>query len=395
MAGVERATGVSLDDVNVHYNSGEPRKYGALAFTRGTDVHLAPGQERHLGHELGHVVQQKRGSVPVTMRVGGVGVNDNPALESEADRIGAGNGVVQRFVERNGWRVSDDNTIKIVNAPNPIKHHFCIKKDKLNVAQFNLSLSKRQVKLVEANNCNETDWQSVTSKYNGMSGDRMTATPDCGQFAQLITGANPKAKIATTMVSGQAYDNIARRSDFKDRLMEYIKKNLYNFDNTVIDDMITADHYESTKSELNKRIDFKKNLSDRTRYEEFENMIYHSDKLSKKLKINKYADPQIGEGFVTISGGRPIGHLAAPPQGTWNYHWSGVVAESKNKKDKMIAENYADGTANLNNHWTFQMHGQAHSNGAEISGGTFHETHYGSYQHGDAPLTMTVSNRIQ
>jgi len=31
------------------------------AYADGSDIHLAPGKERHLGHELAHVVQQKQG----------------------------------------------------------------------------------------------------------------------------------------------------------------------------------------------------------------------------------------------------------------------------------------------------------------------------------------------
>lgn len=67
----EQRSGLSFDDVRVHYNSDKPRKIGALAYTQGTQVHVGPGQERHLRHELGHVVQQKRGIVRPNYRLGG------------------------------------------------------------------------------------------------------------------------------------------------------------------------------------------------------------------------------------------------------------------------------------------------------------------------------------
>ncbi len=86
----ERRSGLTFDDVRVHYNSDGPARLGALAYTRGTQVYLGPGQERYLPHELGHVVQQKTRPVPATRRGGGVPVNDDPALEAEADRWGAG-----------------------------------------------------------------------------------------------------------------------------------------------------------------------------------------------------------------------------------------------------------------------------------------------------------------
>ena len=74
-----------MDDVSVHYNSDKPVQYGALAYTQGNDVYLGPEQEKHSGHELGHVIQQKQGRVPVTGSVGGVPLNDDPSLEHEAD----------------------------------------------------------------------------------------------------------------------------------------------------------------------------------------------------------------------------------------------------------------------------------------------------------------------
>ena len=83
----ESMSGLSFDDVRVHYNSDKPEKLQAHAYTQGNQVHIGPGQEKHLGHELGHVVQQKEGRVRPTRTVNGVSLNDNPALEHEADII--------------------------------------------------------------------------------------------------------------------------------------------------------------------------------------------------------------------------------------------------------------------------------------------------------------------
>lgn len=83
----EQRSGLSFDDVRVHYNSDKPRKIGALAYTQGTQVHIGPGQERHLRHELGHVVQQKQGIVQPSGKLRGRQVNTNPQLEQQADSI--------------------------------------------------------------------------------------------------------------------------------------------------------------------------------------------------------------------------------------------------------------------------------------------------------------------
>ena len=88
-SGVEALSGLSMDDVRVHYNSPRPAQLRALAYTKGADVHVGPGQERHLPHEAWHVVQQKQGRVRATMQMKDVAINDDGGLEREADINGA------------------------------------------------------------------------------------------------------------------------------------------------------------------------------------------------------------------------------------------------------------------------------------------------------------------
>lgn len=88
--GMENLSGMSLDDVKVHYNSDKPAQLQAHAYAQGTDIHLGPGQERHLPHETWHVVQQKQGRVRPTMQMKAkANVNDDAELEKEADVMGA------------------------------------------------------------------------------------------------------------------------------------------------------------------------------------------------------------------------------------------------------------------------------------------------------------------
>jgi hypothetical protein len=88
--GVEALSGLSLDGIEVHYNSPAPARLGALAYARGREIHLAPGQERHLSHEAWHLVQQAQGRVRPTARSErGESINHDPGLEREADRMGA------------------------------------------------------------------------------------------------------------------------------------------------------------------------------------------------------------------------------------------------------------------------------------------------------------------
>lgn len=88
-SGLEQLSGVDLSDVQVHRNSGKPAEIGALAYAQGTDIHIGPGQEKHLPHEGWHVVQQKRGRVQPTLQLkDGLAVNDDSELEREADEMG-------------------------------------------------------------------------------------------------------------------------------------------------------------------------------------------------------------------------------------------------------------------------------------------------------------------
>ncbi len=87
--GIESLSGMSMDHVKVHYNSPKPAQLNAHAYTQGSDIHVASGQEKHVAHEAWHVVQQAQGRVKPTTSVAGQAVNDNAGLEREADVMGA------------------------------------------------------------------------------------------------------------------------------------------------------------------------------------------------------------------------------------------------------------------------------------------------------------------
>jgi hypothetical protein len=86
--------GRDFSGVRIHVGP-QPGRMGALAFTLGSQIHIAPEEHRPftqrwlqlLGHELTHVVQQREGRarnpygrVVVVLR--------DPSLEAEADRMG-------------------------------------------------------------------------------------------------------------------------------------------------------------------------------------------------------------------------------------------------------------------------------------------------------------------
>jgi hypothetical protein len=96
-AKMEAAFGTDFSGVRVHPRSSRATALGALAYTQGSEIHVAPGQwapetrqgQELLGHELAHVVQQREGRVQATAQYKGVGLNDDARLEAEADAMGA------------------------------------------------------------------------------------------------------------------------------------------------------------------------------------------------------------------------------------------------------------------------------------------------------------------
>lgn len=82
--GIENLSGFSMDNVKVHYNSRKPAAVQAHAYAQGNDIHIAPGQEKHLAHEAWHIVQQRQGRVKPS-----ISEADSASLEKEADVMGA------------------------------------------------------------------------------------------------------------------------------------------------------------------------------------------------------------------------------------------------------------------------------------------------------------------
>jgi hypothetical protein len=89
-SGIESLSGMSMDNVKVHYNSDKPAQLQAHAFAQGREIHVAAGKERHLPHEAWHIVQQAQGRVKATIHTeNNVGANNDDTLENEATQMGS------------------------------------------------------------------------------------------------------------------------------------------------------------------------------------------------------------------------------------------------------------------------------------------------------------------
>jgi hypothetical protein len=91
-AAMEHSFGADFSAVKIHEGD-HASALGAQAYTRGDDIHFAPGQyapDTHggrelLGHELAHVVQQGQGRASAGVQARGVVLNEDQGLEREAD----------------------------------------------------------------------------------------------------------------------------------------------------------------------------------------------------------------------------------------------------------------------------------------------------------------------
>ncbi|HII01796.1 TPA: DUF4157 domain-containing protein [Methanosarcinaceae archaeon] len=205
-AGIETISGLSQDDVQVHYNSGKPAQVRALAYTRGADIHVAPGQEQHLPHEAWHVVQQKQGRVQPTMQLkGGVPVNDDAGLEREADVMGRKAAAVSLPTTLSGSKTEMAGPHGRSSQGMPVQRYTELENDiKLSTnSRFAVQNEGRDGKLFVANGVNLPDLQHVELEVGGeeqINGSQMRkVTADfeneeamnemyCGKFSRSVTG---------------------------------------------------------------------------------------------------------------------------------------------------------------------------------------------------------------
>lgn len=88
--------GQDFSSVKINTNSDKAKSMNALAYTQGEKIDFAPGQynpsskagQALIGHELTHVIQQRQNRVKSTNTIQGYQLNDDPALEAEANQMG-------------------------------------------------------------------------------------------------------------------------------------------------------------------------------------------------------------------------------------------------------------------------------------------------------------------
>lgn len=203
--GIENLSGCSMDDVKVHRNSDKPAQLQAHAYAQGTDIHLGPGQEKHLPHEVWHVVQQKQRRVKPTMQMKDkVNVNDDVYLENEADKMGA------KALQSNVQQMTDVGyEPELGTIPESILQ-----------AQFDVTDDERMIGekvIVSVDDCDEYGETGVIERYSisetGMWSVRMDISHDLVRFPyeNLSLVTNESEHIETDAVKSRMPDESVYR----------------------------------------------------------------------------------------------------------------------------------------------------------------------------------------
>jgi len=193
-SGIENISGHSMDDVHVHYNSDKPAQLQAHAYAQGNQIHLAPGQEKHLPHEAWHVVQQKQDRVkPTTSLNENVHINDDAGLEKEADVMGA---KAQRLGKENkAFEIRGDHTensqhystvqrVQLIDPKAPKNEQVIQPKITIGSTVYNKKGSNATKALVERlkNTYGGTNWKRGWIKYLTESAGNYQEIPE-GPFS--------------------------------------------------------------------------------------------------------------------------------------------------------------------------------------------------------------------
>jgi hypothetical protein len=316
------------------------------------------------------------------------------------------------------WRQSDDNTVATV-ATHP-NHRLYAKPGK--AAEANKALKKRGSGIELAETSATRDFYTGKGKprvrmhqieaintVNGSRGASMKLWADCGRSAAVVVGSskrravferdgvkrhttiNDPVKMKIIIMKGWLSRELERRRKLNpiDPELVEIKKALRAGRKLEARARALAAKMATTKSTTKeyKKLDDERDeaIEDAAEaYFEYYNALgaAERDAIDRSLKINRYATPEVGEGWTISTGGNAI---AGQENDTWNFHWAGVVLASDDGKDKVVLENYSVGKwSRENDQWTFEMYG------TEKASQSFHERHFDSDLHGETPTSMTI-----
>lgn len=407
-SGMENSIGADFSKVKIHTNENAVQmnhSLSAKAFTHGNDVYFNKGQynpkssegKHLLAHELAHVVQQRGNKIQTNL------------IQRYFDASGSKGSAIGH-----SYRISDDLTAAVkVGYPN---HDFYAKAGKAAIANAKLAAVGSGIELKETGTSFEVFKGSnkktlkkieAKNKQNATSGDNMKLIDDCGKSCAVVVGSKRRTALHTDAMTGlDAKTSATTPSLMKAEIMKKLLNKWLTMSPTpsqkaAIDGTIAkADakkleidaalvDLRAATTEADKKIKSKIYWKKVDQYGDIMMSYYNTasetkrDEIDKYLKINQYANPDVGQGFTMSSGGTNY-----PGKSTWNFHWGGVIMKSDDQTDTITLENYAVPGDVENKKWDFAMYGPASKEGQ-----TFHEQHHDTKQHGDKPTTMAIEKK--
>lgn len=402
-----------FSEVKIHTNSEAVqlnRELNAKAFTVGNDIYFNEGQyqsgsehgKRLLAHELTHVLQQGGSKI----------------------RAKEKSNLIQRYFDANGnagsaighsYRISDDLTAAVkVGYPN---HELYAEAGKAAISNSMLASVGSGIKLIEESTTFNVAQGSTVKTLrkvvpenvrNLTSGDTMKVSDDCGTSCSVVVGSDRRTALHYDAITKTNARTMATTpSLMKAEIMKkMLVKWLINASTSaplkveIVDTIVKAEAkqleiiaaraaYAAATTAADKET---KNDIYWAKVDEYGNIMMsfynrmpeaNREEVDKYLEINKFVNPNVGQGYTMSSGGANY-----PGQSTWNFHWGGVVMKSSDQQDTITLENYAVPGNVENDKWDFAMYGTAAKKGQ-----TFHEQHQGTKQHGDRPTTMKIEKQ--
>ncbi|MGB0590624.1 MAG: DUF4157 domain-containing protein [Myxococcota bacterium] len=437
-AAIESSYGVDMGAVQAYTGPAATaacEQLGARAFAVGNRVAFADtGPSKHLAaHEAAHVVQQSDG-VQLSGGMGRAGDRYEVAADAAADRVVAGqsaqdllpqgaavrdigDAAVQCYTDQmitgTPHRVADDGSIA-VNAETIYGSKVAYADASLIASASKLLEAGTSVMSLEAGSYSITVEDEkgtkrtlpdvvVTNTQNNTKDNDMLLYADCGRSARTVSGADKGRGDGSGSLSAeyQGADGGARSAPKHESgavskckiVAEHIPEirgiieGMLAQHRGIISEWPSATT-DSAKKKIRRRLARKERemwavceaalnkLSDEER-----------DALDKKMAVNRYADPEVGQALHISTGGARHPDLAEGEK-TWNFHWAGVVMKSGS--DSMTLENYAVGDYEAQNtEWVYQLYGVG-----KKAGQSFHEQHKDVHkQHGESPTTMAMDKR--
>lgn len=115
----EEQAQIDLSRIAISYNSPQPEKMHANAFLQNHHIYIKDQNPATLAHEFGHIIQRSHNTIPVSQRQLGNSVNQNHALEKEADMYAEGlltNTITYPQKKGNTLRAISQNVIQFQGA---------------------------------------------------------------------------------------------------------------------------------------------------------------------------------------------------------------------------------------------------------------------------------------